>query len=218
MIEFDGVSKSYPTPIGRRIILEDVTLRLQLGVSYGVLGPNGAGKSTLLRLISGAERPDAGRITRRARVSWPLGFSGGFHNSLTGRENVQFVARVYGEAPREVIAFVEDFSELREYMDMPVGTYSSGMRARLAFGLSLAIDFDCYLVDEITAVGDYRFQKRCAEAFQERRRTSSIIMVSHAVGTIQQYCDAGAILADGKVHVFDTIQEASKIYHAALMA
>ncbi|MEZ0167571.1 ABC transporter ATP-binding protein [Microvirga sp. TS319] len=217
MIEFQGVTKAYRTPVGRKIVLSDLSVMLTAGVSYGILGPNGAGKSTLLRIIAGTERPDRGRVRRTVRVSWPLGFAGGFHGSLTGRENVAFVARIYGEDVQRVIRFVEDFAELDEYLDMPVGTYSSGMKARLAFGLSMAIEFECYLVDEITAVGDYRFQKRCAEAFRDRRKNSSIIMVSHSISTVQQYCDAGAILAGGKLHLYDSVQEASKIYHAALV-
>lgn len=183
------------------------------GTSYGLLGVNGAGKSTTLRLIAGTELPNAGKITRTTRVSWPLGFTGGFHPLMTARENVKFVARAYGEDPRKVLDFVEDFSELGDYMDAPVRTYSSGMSARLAFGLSMAISFDCYLVDEITAVGDLRFQNRCREAFEARSAHSDLIVVSHQMQTIKQYCKQGAVLVDGQMIMFDSVDKAIEVYN-----
>lgn len=147
------------------------------------------------------------------RVSWPLGFSGGFHPHMTGRENVHFVARVYGADIRKVVDFVEDFSEIGEYMDVPVKTYSSGMMARIAFALSMAIEFDVYLVDEITAVGDARFQVRCQEAFAARRQNAGLIMVSHSMGTIKDYCDYGVVLVDGQLIVFDSADRAIEMYN-----
>src|ERR1700685_4326763 len=165
MIQLDRVFKFYRTGKHVKIVLDHISTVFQSGRSYGLLGVNGAGKSTTLRLIAGTELPNAGRIRRTVRVSWPLGFAGGFHHLMTGRENVKFVARAYGADCRKTLDFVEDFSELGDYLDVPVKTYSSGMMARLAFGVSMAIEFDCYLIDEITAVGDVRFQARCKQAF-----------------------------------------------------
>lgn len=212
MIELEDVYKYYRTHGHRKIVLDHVSLDFQAGRSYGVLGVNGAGKSTLMRLLAGAELPNGGRVRRKARVSWPLGFSGGLHPKLTGRENVKFVARIYGEDPRKAIAFVEDFAEIGGYIDVPIHAYSSGMIARLAFGLSIAIDFDCYLIDEVTAVGDARFAARCREEFDRRRRKADVIMVSHAMTTIQDYCDRGIVLAGGQMHVFRNVVDAIELY------
>ncbi|CAJ0890497.1 Polysialic acid transport ATP-binding protein KpsT [freshwater sediment metagenome] len=212
MIALDDVYKYYRTHGHRKVVLDHVSLEFQAGRSYGVLGVNGAGKSTLMRILAGTELPNGGRVRRRARVSWPLGFSGGLHSRLTGRENARFVARVYGQDPRAVISFVEDFADIGAYMDVPIITYSSGMIARLAFGLSLAIDFDCYLIDETTAVGDARFAARCKEEFDRRRRKADVIMVSHALGTIRDYCDRGIVLAGGQMHIFRNLDEAIELY------
>jgi capsular polysaccharide transport system ATP-binding protein len=212
MIALDDVYKYYRTHGHRKVVLDHVSLEFQAGRSYGVLGVNGAGKSTLMRILAGTELPNRGRVRRRARVSWPLGFSGGLHSRLTGRENARFVARVYGQDPRAVISFVEDFADIGAYMDVPIITYSSGMIARLAFGLSLAIDFDCYLIDETTAVGDARFAARCKEEFDRRRRKADVIMVSHALGTIRDYCDRGIVLAGGQMHIFRNLDEAIELY------
>ncbi|MGB6711556.1 MAG: ABC transporter ATP-binding protein, partial [Methylocella sp.] len=184
--------------------------------TYGIFGSNGAGKSTLLRLIGGTELPNSGQIFRDVRISWPLGFGGGFHPLMTGRENLKFASRIYGANLRRVIDFVEYFSELGNYLDMPVATYSSGMQARLAFGLSMAIDFDCYLVDEITAVGDARFGLRCRQAFEEKRGRSSMIMVSHDIGTVKAYCDRGLVLCRGKLVAFSRIDDAVEFYRKNL--
>jgi capsular polysaccharide transport system ATP-binding protein len=212
MIALDDVYKYYRTHGHRKVVLDHVSLEFQAGRSYGVLGVNGAGNSTLMRILAGTELPNRGRVRRRARVSWPLGFSGGLHSRLTGRENARFVARVYGQDPRAVISFVEDFADIGAYMDVPIITYSSGMIARLAFGLSLAIDFDCYLIDETTAVGDARFAARCKEEFDRRRRKADVIMVSHALGTIRDYCDRGIVLAGGQMHIFRNLDEAIELY------
>jgi capsular polysaccharide transport system ATP-binding protein len=212
MIALDDVYKYYRTHGHRKVVLDHVSLEFQAGRSYGVLGVNGAGKSTLMRILAGTELPNRGRVRRRARVSWPLGFGGGLHSRLTGRENARFVARVYGQDPRAVISFVEDFADIGAYMDVPIITYSSGMIARLAFGLSLAIDFDCYLIDETTAVGDARFAARCKEEFDRRRRKADVIMVSHALGTIRDYCDRGIVLAGGQMHIFRNLDEAIELY------
>jgi capsular polysaccharide transport system ATP-binding protein len=166
MIQFSNVLKFYKTRQHVKVVLNHVSTVFETGWSYGVLGVNGAGKSTLLRVAAGTELPNSGKVRRTVRVSWPLGFAGGFHPQVTGRDNVKFVARVYGADVMKVCDFVEDFSELGDYLDVPVSTYSTGMTARLAFGLSMAIEFDCYLIDEITGVGDVRFQRRCEDVSQ----------------------------------------------------
>ena len=212
MIALENVAKAYPTAFGRRTVLDDATVRFAAGHNFGILGANGAGKSTLIRLLAGAELPDRGAIRRHARVSFPLGFGGTFHGDLSGRENVAFIARVYGAGVKPAIRFVEEFAELDEYFDMPVNTYSAGMRARLAFGACLAIDFDVYLIDEVTEIGDERFRRKCAAAFRERLRHSDIILATHNSQTIRRYCDRAAILAGGRLQLFDDIADAFERY------
>jgi capsular polysaccharide transport system ATP-binding protein len=213
MIELDRIFKFYRSNGVVKIVLDHVSTRFETGYSYGLMGVNGAGKSTTMRLIAGAELPNSGRIRRKVRVSWPLGFAGGFHPQMTGRENVKFVARIYGADVRRTIDFVEDFSEIGDYIDVPVKTYSSGMMARLSFGLSMAIDFECYLVDEITAVGDARFQARCQAAFAERRKRANIVMVSHSMETIREYCDRGGVIVDGQIIMFGNVDSAIEAYN-----
>jgi len=213
MIQLSNVFKFYKTPQHVKVVLDHVSTVFEAGWSYALLGVNGAGKSTTLRLIAGTELPNSGRIRRSVRVSWPLGFAGGFHHQMSGRDNVKFVARIYGEEVRRVVDFVEDFSELGDYLDAPVITYSSGMMSRLAFGLSMAIDFDCYLVDEITAVGDVRFQRRCEEAFRRRREHADLIVVSHSMATIKSYCRRGAVLVDGRLMMFESVDQAIEVYN-----
>lgn len=212
MIRFDNVTKIYKTKGQRRTILDRVSFTLKPGVSYGIMGINGAGKSTTMRLISGTEGATRGTVKRQVRVSWPLGFAGGFHPQMTGRDNVIFVARIYGEDPRRVLEFVEDFSELGSYLDVPVKTYSSGMGARLAYGMSMAIPFECYLIDETLAVGDARFQKRCGEVFSQRRAHADIILISHSMKTIRDYCKSGIILANGRAVIYDDVNDAIEVY------
>lgn len=213
MILLEDVVKTYPIHGGgRRVVLQDVSISLPHGRNIGILGGNGAGKSTLLRLIAGSEPPDRGRIRRSCRVSFPLGFTGTFHGGLSGRENATFLARVYGADPHKVLDFVHDFSELGAYLDMPVETYSAGMSARLAFGLTLAIDFDVYLVDEVTEVGDARFRAKSARAFRERLGRSSIILVSHSSATIRTMCDCCAILTNGALLPYETVEEGMRGY------
>jgi capsular polysaccharide transport system ATP-binding protein len=216
VIALDRVAKAYPTAGGRKIVLEDATIEFAPGHNFGILGANGAGKSTLIRLLAGSEMPDRGTIRRHARVSFPLGFGGTFHGDLRGRENVAFIARVYGAGLRATLRFVEEFAELGEYFDMPVNTYSAGMRARLAFGTCLAIDFDVYLIDEVTEIGDERFRRRCAAAFRERLRRSDIILATHSSQTIRQYCDRAAILASGRLELFDDVASAFERYRQML--
>lgn len=213
MIEFQSVTKSYRVGSSRKTVLNEATFRLPLRRNLAVLGINGAGKSTLLKLISGAILPDRGRVRHNGlRVSWPLGFSGAFHAQLSGRENVRFAARIYGASIMQVTRFVEDFAELGPYLDEPVKTYSSGMKARLAFGLSMAIEFDVYLVDELTAVGDLTFRKRCETVFSERRKTSDIIMVSHSMTTLHTFCDSGCVLNGGRIFFHERVSDAITDY------
>ena len=212
MIRLTAITKSFPGIIA----CDSISLDIALGEVHCLLGENGAGKSTLMRLLSGTELPDRGTIRRTSRVSFPLGFGDAIHPNATGRDNVIFLARVYGVDRRAAIAFVQEFAELGSYFDMPTRTYSSGMMARLSFGLSLAIDFDVYLVDEITAVGDARFQSRCHEAFQQRIRHASVIMVSHSFETIRSYCEKGAVLNDGKLVMYETIEGAIADYRKLL--
>ncbi len=213
MIEFQNVYKRYRTSGHNKVILDHVSTVFERGNSYGVLGVNGAGKSTMLRLIAGTELPTSGRIRRKVRISWPLGLSSAFNPLMTGRNNITFAARAYGQDVREVLDFVEDFSELGDYLDVPIRTYSSGMSAKLAFGLSMAIQFDVYLIDELTAVGDARFAKRCEQAFNARRSVADVLMVSHQVGTIKSYCNRGAVLVDGRLMMFSDIDHAIDVYN-----
>ena len=215
MIELRDITKAYRTNEGPHVVLDRITATFEDRVSVGILGRNGAGKSTLLRLLGGAEQPDDGKIIRHGRVSWPIGFAGGFNGSLTGEENCRFVARIYGAEVDGVVEFARGFADIGNYFGMPVRTYSSGMKARLAFGLSMAIDFDTYLVDEVTAVGDKVFQERCRRAFAERQERSSVIIVSHSMHTIKQYCDRYALIRRGKLHFFDDINEIERLYKAA---
>jgi len=213
MIEFRNVTKTYKISAGKNVILDDVSFKFPEKKNIGVLGANGAGKSTLLRLIAGTEYPDKGKIIRTGRNSWPLGFAGSFHGSLTGIENLRFACRIYGADIKSVSEFVEDFAELGDYINEPILTYSSGMRSRLAFGLSMAIDFDVYLIDEIMGVGDQGFQKKCKNAFVEKKETSSIIMVSHNMSTIREYSDTILLLTGEHLEIHDDVEEAIKIYN-----
>ena len=205
MIMLERVSKAYRTRAGRKVVLDDVSAVFEAGHNFGILGVNGAGKSTLIRLLAGSETPDRGAVRRAARVSFPLGFGGTFHGALSGRENVAFIARIYGVRVGAAIDYVEAFAELAEYFEMPVNTYSAGMRARLAFATCLAIDFEVYLIDEVTEIGDQRFRRKCADAFRERMLRSDIILVTHNAQTIRQYCDRGAVLANGQLTLYDDI-------------
>ena len=216
MVTLDDVSKSYRTKSGVKVILDGFSGILESGRNLGILGRNGAGKSTVVRMIAGVEHPDSGRIRRHAKVSFPLGFSGTFAGSLSGRENAIFLARVYGADTRYVVDYAEAFAEIGSYFDMPVNTYSSGMRSRLAFGVSLAIDFDVYLVDEVTAVGDQRFQARCKEALAERFAYATVVMVSHSSETLRQYCQCGAVLHRGGLTMFDNLEEAIAFYEETM--
>jgi len=213
MIEFSGVSKAYRSAKASKVILKPFSGVLPRGRNIGLLGVNGSGKSTLLRLIAGTELPDRGRIKRRVRVSFPLGFAA-FKGTLSGRENCRFVARIYGLETKSVERFVEEFCELGKYFDMPVATYSSGMRSRLSFGVSMAVDFECYLVDETLSVGDGVFRARAEAVFEEKRRRSSLILVSHSPQTVKRVCDMGAVLSHGELRLYDKLDDAIEDYQA----
>lgn len=214
MIEIRDLTKSYMTKSGRHFVFRDANAVFPSGKNIGIIGPNGAGKSTLLRLIGKIDFPDRGSVITEKKISWPVGLSGGFQGSLTGRDNVRFVCRVYGANGDidEKIAFVQEFACIGEYFDMPIRTYSSGMRARLAFGLSMAFDFDYYLVDEITAVGDSDFKSKSRAVFKEKLKKANLIIASHSMNLIKSYCDIVAIPHDGDLEIFDDIKEAMKFY------
>ncbi|MFP4081077.1 MAG: ABC transporter ATP-binding protein [Ectothiorhodospira sp.] len=218
MIEVRNVYKRYHNHHGSDWVLRDIDLRIPRGTSVGLVGRNGAGKSTLLRLIGDMDYPDRGRIIRRCSVSWPIGLAGGFQGSMTGRQNVKFVARIHGSdrAMEDIIRFVEDFAEIGPAFDEPIKTYSSGMRSRLAFGLSLAFDFDVYLSDEATAVGDKAFKEKAKEAFHDRVGQASLIMVSHSEGILRDLCQAGIWLDRGRAHWFDDVHDAIAAYHESI--
>lgn len=217
MIEFENVSKRYRIRNFERTVFSKLDFTIEPGDSIGICGANGAGKSTLMRMIAGVEHPSTGRITRTMSTSWPIGYASCFQASLTGADNARFIARIYGQSEEGLIDYVEEFAQLGPYLHQPVQTYSAGMGARLAFGISLAIDFDCYLVDEITGAGDERFRVRCEEALLHRRDNATLIMVSHDPGTLRQYCRRGAVVYGGALVFFDTIEEANEVHHRLQM-
>jgi capsular polysaccharide transport system ATP-binding protein len=197
---------------GRKRVLKDLTLRIKPGERIGFLGRNGAGKTTLIKLIGGVEMPTSGKIRREMSVSWPLGFAGGFQGSLTGYDNARFIARIYGREYREIRDFVEDFTELGPQLKMPVRTYSSGMRARLAFALSLAIEFDCYLIDEIIIVGDANFHHKCHHELFEKRADRALVLASHSPDLIREFCDRALVLHQGEGTVYTDVNAALDVY------
>lgn len=212
MISLESVTKQYATRSGPVTVLKDLAFQVRPGEKLGVLGRNGAGKSTLVRLLSGAEKPTSGRITRTMSVSWPLAFSGGFQGSLTGLDNLRFICRVYGVDAEARRPFVEDFSELGRYLREPVKSYSSGMRARLGFAISMAVEFDCYLIDEIIAVGDSRFHEKCERELFDKRSDRAMIMVSHMPDMLRRHCDKFCVLHEGALSEFADADEAYAFY------
>jgi capsular polysaccharide transport system ATP-binding protein len=213
MIEFHNVSKNYHIRKFEKHVFTNLNFRIEPGESIGICGANGAGKSTLMRLIAGVEQPSGGKITRSMSTSWPIGYASCFQSSLTGADNARFIARIYNRDEQELLDYVDDFAQLGPYLYQPVHTYSAGMQARLAFGISLAIDFQCYLVDEVTGAGDERFRIRSEEALLHRRDTATLIMISHDPGTLRQYCRRGAVVYGGTVVFYDSIDEASEVHH-----
>jgi len=218
MIEFRDVSKYYLTQHGRKVVVDHLSLTLPAGAKVGLLGRNGAGKSTMIGMIAGTVKPNTGSIRRQGSISWPLGFGGSFASNLTGTQNIRFVARIYGIDTDALIDYVQDFAELGDFLDMPVRSYSSGMKARLAFGLSMGVSFDWYLVDEITAVGDAAFRRKSLAAFQERLSNAGLLMVSHTTGTIRSYCTCGLVLEGGKVRFFEDVEEAIAVHDRNMAA
>ncbi|AOJ79910.1 ATP-binding protein [Burkholderia savannae] len=216
MIELARVCKDYRTRQGIHRVLNNIDLRVKPGEKVGILGRNGAGKSTLIRMISGAELPTSGHIRRTMKVSWPLAFGGAFQGSLTGMDNLRFICRVYGADSKAAEPFVQEFSELGYYLREPVKSYSAGMRARLAFAISMAIEFDCFLIDEIVAVGDSRFHAKCHHELFEQRKDRALIIVSHDAGYIRQHCDRASVLIQGKLHSFDAVEEAYAFYQESV--
>ncbi len=213
MIEFQEVSKSFWTGQQRKVILDRATFRVDLGNSLGILAPNGTGKTTLINMMAGLEKPDEGKIRRTSRVSFPLGFMGGVIGKLSGKENVRFIAGLYGLDPDYLEAYTRWICGLEEYYDMPVGTYSAGMRARLCFALLLALEFDIYLIDEgMPAATDVEFNRKAGTILRERLERATVIVVSHQASTLEKFCNSAAVLLDGQLHMFDTLEEAKRLY------
>ncbi|MBB6123742.1 ABC transporter ATP-binding protein [Sphingobium subterraneum] len=214
MIVCTNISKYYSHSGRQKDVLQNVNLTIGRGDRIGLLGRNGAGKSTLIKMIGGVETPSSGKIIRQMSISWPLGFNGGFQGSLTGLDNARFIARVYGREYAVIKRFVEDFTELGKQLRMPVKTYSSGMRARLAFALSLAIEFDCYLIDEIILVGDQNFQRKCQVEMFEKRQNRSIILASHSPEFIKSHCNKAVLINQGRATLYNDVDEALAQYSA----
>lgn len=214
MIALTDITKVYATRSGQHTVLDGINLLIRPGEKIGILGRNGAGKSTLIRILSGAERPTHGHIRRGMSISWPLAFGGAFQGSLTGLDNLKFICRIYGKDYLEKIDFVQNFAELGKYFREPVKSYSSGMRARLAFAISMAVEFDCFLIDEVIAVGDARFHDKCQHELFEKRKDRAFVMVSHEAHNIHEHCDACLVLYNGNLERFTNIEEAYSHYQA----
>src|SRR3954454_180915 len=214
MIKCERVVKTYPMGSGRKQVLKGVDLQIKPGEHVGFLGRNGAGKTTLIKLIGGVELPTSGKVRRGMSVSWPLGFGGGFQGSLTGYDNARFIARIYGREYEEIREFVEDFSELGTQLKMPVKTYSSGMRARLAFALSLTIEFACYLIDEIIMVGDANFHRKCHIELFDKRGDRALIFASHSPELVREFCNRALVLHEGQGTLYSDVNEALEVYSA----
>jgi len=212
MIRLTNVNKVYATRAGSNHVLRGIDLTISAGEKIGILGRNGAGKSTTIRLLSGSELPTSGEIERGMSVSWPLAFGGAFQSSLTGRDNLRFICRIYGRDYTETVDFVQEFAELGVYFDEPVKHYSSGMRARLAFAISMVIEFDCFLIDEVVAVGDSRFHAKCHVELFEKRSDRSFVIVSHDTGYVQAHCDKAYVLRDGRLHAYENVDDAIRFH------
>jgi capsular polysaccharide transport system ATP-binding protein len=207
-----NIIKEYSTAIGVRRVLDDVSITVRGGEKIAVLGRNGAGKSTLVKIIGGVEQPTSGHVERGLFMSWPIAFAGGFETTMSGVDNIRFIARIYNRPIKEMIEFVDDFAELGRQLLLPVRVYSSGMRARLAFALTLAIDFECFLIDEVISVGDQRFHRKCHDALFVKRRHCAMLMVSHDIGIVRSYCDRALVLKNGRGRMFEDLDVAVEIY------
>ncbi|MGE6694403.1 ABC transporter ATP-binding protein [Sphingobium limneticum] len=216
MIRLENVGKIYPTTHGSIPVLRNIDLQIDRGEKVGILGRNGAGKSTLIRVLSGAEQPTTGLVVKEMSVSWPLAFSGGFQSTLTGLDNLRFICRIYGVDYHDKIPFVEEFSELGRFLKEPIKSYSSGMRARLAFALSMIIEFDCFLIDEVVAVGDQRFHEKCNVELFEKRADRALIIVSHDAPFVRHHCSKIGLISDGFLTMYTDVDEAYARYDEVL--
>lgn len=212
MIICDNLSKVYKHGSNRKTVFSELNLVVEPGDRVALLGRNGAGKSTLIKLIGGVEMPTSGKIERKMSVSWPLGFSGGFQGSLTGYDNARFIARIYRRDYSSIKGFIEDFSELGRQLHMPIKTYSSGMRARLAFALSLAIEFECYLIDEVILVGDQNFNRKCQYELLDQRRNRTMILASHSMDIVRELCNKALLIHGGKAVLYEDVNLAVENY------
>ncbi len=215
MIAVRNLTKTYPSRLGRHVVFKDLSFTIPENHSVALIGRNGAGKTTLMRILGGIDFADSGEIITNKKFSWPLGMRGGYHAELSGREIARFVLRVYGMERDEMIEKIDSvnrFAELGKFFDLPIRTYSSGMHARLAFGMSLVVDFDYYLIDELTAVGDKFFKQKSIEAFKEKRKKAAVIMASHSMNSLKDYCDMGVVMERGEVTVYTTVEEAIDAY------
>ncbi|MDE9450918.1 ATP-binding cassette domain-containing protein [Aliiroseovarius sp. Z3] len=213
MLEFDNVSKSFWTGQQRKVILDNVSFRVELGKSLGILAPNGTGKTTLINMMAGLEKPDEGEIRRGCRISFPLGFMGGVVGKLSAKENARYIAKIYGLDPDYIEAFTRWLCELDEYYDFPVATYSAGMRGRFSFALLLALDFDIYLIDEgMPQSTDAQFNRKAGDVLRDRLVNSTVIIVSHQAETLEKFCQSAAVLRDGQFYMFETLEEAKRLY------
>jgi len=220
MIKVRGLTKTYTYNGKKATILNNIDFDIYSGESIAILGANGAGKSTLLRILGGTDVPDSGVIESDVSISWPVGLVGGFQGSLTGRENVTFVSRIYSPKYRieERINYIEEFAELGVYFDRPFKTYSSGMRSRLAFGLSMAFDFDVYLIDEVTSAGDQRFREKSKQLLLDKRKRSDFLMVDHNLWGLKLHCDRAFLLDGGKIEIYDDLEEAVALHTERLLS
>lgn len=216
MIRLENLTKSFWVKGERKVVIDNLSLTLPSGKSLALLGRNGAGKSTLLEIIAGTLHADSGRVLSDGTISWPVGLAASFHGDLTGAENVRFIARIYGVDTDDLVDFVGEFAELGRSYDMPMRTYSSGMRSRLTFGASMGIKFDTYLVDEVTAVGDRAFRKKSQQIFAERMKSSSAILVNHTMAEVRKFCNAGVVLEGGKAEYFEDLEEAIALHEKIL--
>lgn len=214
MIRLENLTKVYKLNGRRKVVADNMNATFPTGVSVALLGRNGAGKSSLLRMISGAMLPTSGQILSTGTISWPVGFAGSFNAELTGEQNCRFVARVYGIDTDEMRDFVEDFAELGQHFYLPFRTYSAGMRARLAFGVSMAVPFDTYLVDEVSAVGDAAFRAKSNHVFNARMKEAGAVVVSHSMPILREICQAGAVLEDGRLSYYDDLEDAIAAHNA----
>lgn len=216
MIKLENITKHYKTSRGQRTVLRNINLNIRRGEKVGILGRNGSGKSTLVRIMGGVTVPDEGKIIKGMSISWPLAFESGIQGSLTGFDNINFICRVYAADIDEVLPFVNEFSELGHYLYEPTRSYSSGMKARLNFAISMAIDFDCMLIDEVLAVGDAGFKDRCREELLVKRKDKAIVLVSHEADMIREICDTAYVLNEGTLLNFSDVNAAYQYYSSLL--